>query len=44
MKLIAALIAFTFLTACGADAPPSAPAEPGVTVSGDARFGVVFTE
>ncbi|MGR3542124.1 MAG: hypothetical protein ACU0BS_11950 [Hasllibacter sp.] len=34
------------LAACGADAPPraDAPAPGGVTVTGDARFGVVFTE
>ena len=35
------------LAACGADAPPRAPEpapQPGVSVTGDARFGVVLGE
>ncbi len=39
------LIALLALTACGVDGPPVRPAPdapaPGVTVSGDARIGVV---
>ncbi|NHF73911.1 argininosuccinate lyase [Paracoccus xiamenensis] len=41
------LIALLALTACGVDGPPIRPAAdtppPGVTVSGDARIGVVTT-
>ena len=34
------------LSGCGVDGPPEVPREaarPGVTVTGDARMGVVFT-
>ena len=34
------------LSGCGVDGPPEVPrlaAQPGVTVTGDARMGVVFT-
>jgi hypothetical protein len=35
------LIACLLLVGCGAEGPPQKPAEPGVTVSGDAQIGVV---
>lgn len=34
------------LTGCGVDGPPvtpAAPVQPGVTITGDARMGVVLT-
>ncbi len=45
------LAALALVAACGADgeprapqpAPHSTPAQPGITVSGDARLGVVVT-
>lgn len=43
-----ALIAFVFLTACGADGPPQPPASKaktdGVTITGEARAGWVYKE
>lgn len=43
-----ALIAFVFLAACGADGAPQPPASKartdGITISGEARVGVVFNE
>ncbi|MFN3971972.1 MAG: hypothetical protein ACK4GO_02545 [Gemmobacter sp.] len=38
------LIALLLLAACGADGPPEAPAptKDGITVSGQARAGVVY--
>jgi hypothetical protein len=45
MKRLVALTALALLAACGADgepqAPTGAPTGPGVTISGDARIGVV---
>jgi hypothetical protein len=45
MKRLVALSAVAFLAACGADGEPQAPTQsspgPGVTISGDARIGVV---
>lgn len=43
-----ALLAFVLLAACGADGPPEPPASKarvdGVTLSGEARAGLVFDE
>lgn len=41
-----ALAAALILSGCGVDGPPEVPRDadrPGVTVTGDARMGVVFT-
>lgn len=41
-----ALLSLVFLAACGADGPPEPPAAKpasGITVSGDARMGIVVT-
>ena len=41
-----AVAAALVLSGCGVDGPPLAPvarAEPGVTITGDAAMGVVFT-
>lgn len=44
MKFLA-LIALAALTACGVDGPPERPVDdnpqPGITVSGEARIGMV---
>ena len=41
---IAALLALLALAACGADGEPETPPPPdGISVSGDARFGVSTT-
>ncbi|MEH7828169.1 hypothetical protein [Gemmobacter denitrificans] len=43
MRLIPALTLFALLAACGADGPPQKPAaKSGLTISGDARVGVVI--
>lgn len=42
MRLCSALLLLATLAACGADGAPTAP-KSGVTVSGDARIGVVVT-
>lgn len=36
------LIACLALAACGADGAPEKPANPGITVSGEAQVGVVI--
>jgi len=41
-RLMTALLACLSLSACGVDGEPSAPTEPGVTVSGEAKLGVVM--
>ena len=42
MTRLFALAVMLALTACGADGPPQAPGmEPGVSVTGTARIGVV---
>jgi len=41
-----AVAAALILSGCGVDGPPVAPvaqAQPGVTITGDAAMGVVFT-
>jgi hypothetical protein len=38
---LTAVLACLSLAGCGADGDPVAPTQPGVTVSGDARIGVV---
>lgn len=43
MRLIFPLTLLGLLAACGADGAPEAPAAPGITISGDARAGVVGT-
>ncbi|MFZ0098904.1 MAG: argininosuccinate lyase [Gemmobacter sp.] len=43
MRLIVSLTLLGLLAACGADGAPEAPAAPGITISGDARAGVVGT-
>ena len=48
IRTMMALGVLAALAACGIDGPPQAPAttvtvKPGVTVTGDARMGVVFT-
>jgi hypothetical protein len=43
MRLIVSLSLLGLLAACGADGAPEAPAAPGITISGDARAGVVGT-
>ncbi len=35
------LLACLALAACGADGPPEKPANPGITISGEAQVGVV---
>ncbi len=43
MRLILALAALAALAACGADGAPEPPAKKsGVTITGEARAGVVF--
>ncbi|MEY4984881.1 MAG: hypothetical protein RIR62_3147 [Pseudomonadota bacterium] len=38
----ALFLSLALLAACGADGPPTAPQpEPGITVTGEARIGVV---
>lgn len=38
---LALFLSATLLAACGADGPPQPPAaEPGITVTGEARIGV----
>ena len=41
MTRLLALLALALLVACGADGAPQPPAKPGITISGDARIGVV---
>jgi hypothetical protein len=36
-----ALCSTLLLAACGADGPPQAPVQPGITISGDAQIGIV---
>lgn len=43
MRLIFTLTLLGLLAACGADGAPEAPAAPGITISGEARAGVVGT-
>ncbi|WP_203232263.1 hypothetical protein [Gemmobacter caeruleus] len=44
MRITLSLCLLALLAACGADGAPEAPgATPGVSVSGDARIGVVGT-
>jgi len=49
MRSILMLAALVALGACGVDGPPQAPGQPeaapatGVTISGDARAGIVIT-
>ena len=46
MKYLAMIAALAALAACGVDGPPTRPEpapEPGLTVSGEARIGVVST-
>jgi predicted small lipoprotein YifL len=47
MRLVLAL-SLALLAACGADGPPVAPskatATPGITVSGEAKFGIGYSE
>lgn len=40
-RLILALAALLALSACGADGEPTPPTEPGVTLSGQVKVGVV---
>jgi len=35
------LVSVLALAGCGVEAPPTAPAQPGVSIEGDARIGVV---
>lgn len=44
MRALLAVPLLALLAACGADAPPTAAPGTDVTVSGEARFGVVFAE
>ena len=45
MRAMALPLILALLAGCGADAPPRADAPAGgVTVSGEARLGVVFAE
>jgi hypothetical protein len=41
MTRLLALPALALLAACGADGAPQPPVKPGITISGDARIGVV---
>ena len=41
LRAAMALCACLVLVACGADGEPQPPAKPGVTVTGDARIGIV---
>lgn len=45
MRILSALMIIGLLAACGADGAPTAPTKPttGVTMSGEARAGVVMT-
>jgi hypothetical protein len=43
MRLIFTLTLLGLLAACGADGAPESPAAPGITISGEARAGVVGT-
>lgn len=43
MRLIVPLTLLGLLAACGADGAPEAPAAPGITITGEARAGVVGT-
>jgi hypothetical protein len=40
MRIVLALVLSAFLASCGADGPPTPPAEPGLTVSGQVKVGV----
>jgi hypothetical protein len=40
-RLCLALLACAVLVGCGADGAPEPPLTPGITVSGEARIGVV---
>jgi hypothetical protein len=39
--ILTALLACLALAACGADGEPQAPAQAGITLSGDAQVGIV---
>ena len=41
MRFLAALSLPVLLAACGVDGAPKPPADPGVSISGEARIGVV---
>lgn len=47
IRLATVALSLTLLAACGADGPPQPPAQadtrPGITLSGEARIGVVKT-
>ena len=46
VRTLTVVAAALVLSGCGVDGPPVAPmaqAQPGVTVTGDARIGAVFT-
>ncbi len=43
MRFVFALATLATLTACGADGPPTAPATPGLTVSGEMAVGASAT-
>lgn len=47
MIRLAIILSLPLLAACGADGPPQPPAQgaakPGITLSGEARIGVVKT-
>lgn len=40
MRIVAALFLVAFLAACGADGAPTAPAAPGLTISGQVKTGI----
>ncbi len=42
-RILSALACLMILSACGADGEPETPTKTGVSVSGDARIGVVGT-
>lgn len=43
MLKLAPLVLLALLAACGADGEPEPPVQPGVTITGDARVGMVGT-